>query len=602
MKKKLFGLLVLVLLSAPLQSLAAYNQGTAQSYLLAHASNPWSTMALAAVGANNVPSDYLKTISGTNAIDFAAPVLAMTAVGKDPRSFAGTDLVAKIESFKSNGQMGDPTTLNDDIFCLLALVSAGVPQADPNIVDVKNFLLAHQNANGGWGFATSGTSDSNMTSAGVVALVAAGVEPSDSHLQSALAYLKIAQNSDGGFTYDPASTFGTDSDSSSTSWAMWALTSLGIDQATVVKNNNTAAGYLESNQTAAGYFSYQNGSPEDAFSATTTAYAVIAMAGKTLPISIFSAGSGSGSGGSTSGNGFRIEGADSQVCSGTIVAITALDVVKNASTTCNFTYHIQTTSFGPYLNQINNDKAAGLVGWVFLVNNVAPQVGAGDYQLQSGDQVLWYYGDFSWLPSRISLSKTTIDHGSSTQATVESFSGGAWTPVSGATVFVNSQTITANSGGVAVVSPPDGNYKVFAEKTGFIRSNAVDLRVGSSAPGSVQLSVTISGSGRVEGSSIGFTVNPDSVDFGTLKPTQSSDKSVSVHNTGQTGLVMGATVSGDSVFTDNVTVAGTPWKTYSAFVPVNGSKDAGLSLAVPSGYNGGNGSKQGQIIFWATAQ
>ena len=286
--KKIIVLFILgTTLLLPSISKAAADLSTAQTYLTAHAENPWSTMALSALGASSIPSDYLKSISASSAIDYSAPILAITALNQDPRTFGDKDYVAELKKFHTNNQIGDESTINDDIFGLLALLSAGEPTSDSTITDAKNFILAHQQENGGWGFMTLGGTDSNITSAAIVALVADGISASDPVIQNALNYLKTTQNDDGGFTYDPDSPWGTGSDSSSTAWVLWALKSTGNDLADWTKSDHSPTGYLESNQIGDGYFQYQFGSGEDAFSAATTAYAVIALAGKTLPLHIF---------------------------------------------------------------------------------------------------------------------------------------------------------------------------------------------------------------------------------------------------------------------------------------------------------------------------
>ena len=127
-----------------------------------------------------------------------------------------------------------------------------------------------------------------------------------------------AQNQDGGFTYDPTSSFGTASDSSSTAWVVWALNSLKIDPTSWNKAENNPISYLESNQSSAGFFKYQAGSPEDTFSAVTTAYAVIALAGKTLPVKLSSSPAQTFA--------FRIEGKNETVCEGRAFGPTALDI------------------------------------------------------------------------------------------------------------------------------------------------------------------------------------------------------------------------------------------------------------------------------------
>lgn len=401
-RRFLFAVVVLGLVLPALPA-RAYDQVKAQSYLAAHSNNPWSTMGLFALGAASIPSDYLKTISGSTANDYAAPILAIAAIGQDPHTFGVVDYVAKLKSYYTAGQIGDATTLNDDIFGLLALDAAG-ESASPEAGGAQAYLIAHQNSNGGWGFATGGNSDSNMTAAAIVALRASGVAGADQAIVKALDYLKTAQNSDGGFTYDPASMYGTASDASSTAWVLWALTSSDVDQSTWVKDAHTPVQYLESTQAADGFFQYQAGSGEDAFSATTTAYAVIALAGKTLPLKVFSGTGQQGGSSTTQTFGFRIEGQISGICVGVAAGPTALDIVKNASTQCGFAYHIKDTSFGPYLDKIGSDEASGTTGWMYAINNKLPSVGAASYTLASGDTVLWHFGAFDWQPATGSTS------------------------------------------------------------------------------------------------------------------------------------------------------------------------------------------------------
>lgn len=406
MFKRVLYIMAVVGLLFPAVPVRAYNATGATTYLQAHSSNPWSTMALSALGAANIPTDYLKTVSGTTALDYAAPILAVTSVGQNPKTYGSTDYIAKLKSFYSNSQIGDATTVNDDIFGLLALVSSG-EAASSEAQGAKTFLLSHQNANGGWGFAVGGGSDSNMTAAAVVALIASGVPANDQVVTKALDYIKTAQNTDGGFTYDPASAYGTASDASSTAWVLWALASAGIDQATWAKSGHTPVEYLESTQAAGGFFQYQSGSGEDAFSPTTTAYAVIALLGKTVPLQIASTSGQGGTGGGAAPThfSFKIEGSTGVLCTGAVAGPTALDIVKNASSVCGFTYHVKDTSFGPYLDKIGTDEASGTTGWLYAVNNTLANVGADQFTLQSGDVVLWHFGAFDWQPTQTSTGQ-----------------------------------------------------------------------------------------------------------------------------------------------------------------------------------------------------
>jgi hypothetical protein len=358
------------------------------------------------------------------------------------------------------------------------------------------------------------------------------------------------------------------------------------------KSGQTPTGYLESNQTNTGYFKYQSSSSEDAFSAVTTAYAVIALAGKTLPLKIAF---------QVSKFPFRIEGKSNTVCAGEAEGPTALDIVKNASQICGFTYHIAATSFGPYLDRISDDAAAGLIGWIYLVNFSAPSVGAADYVLKPGDSVLWFYGDYNWKPSRLLLSGTEINSGQSSTATVEYFDSNSWIALTDAQVKFGTDQIVTNGSGQASVTAADGFYQVFAEKDGFIRSNSVLLKIGnpSSTQVSLQLNVV---KGQVKGSTISFTVDPSSLDFGNLSAGQSNSKTLTVTNTGTTNITMEDAVSGDDIFISNLKLDNASWQSFHKNVATSQVENVNAGITVPVNYAGGEGSKKGSITFWAVAQ
>ncbi len=394
MKKKLVSLSIVLslLVSVFLVQSAHGDVNSAVTYLKTKTVNPWVTMALVANGESpNV--DYLKTTSGSSATDYEAPILALSAVGKDPKTFPDTDLVAALKTFHTGGQIGSASTLNDDIFGILALVAAGEPVNDPVVTDAKNFILVNQNANGGWSFAVGGDSDTNMTAVAIMALLSSGVPKTDSHIVNAVNYLKSAQNEDGGFPYDPVSPWGTDSDASSDAWVISAVNNLGEDPdgASWSKNGNSPVDHLLSLQAPGGYFEYQEGTGEDSFSPVTTSYAVIALTGKYYPVGTVSV--------PTIPNvDYKIEGSAGTVCEGSVNALNALNLVVIIAPTCGFTYEIVDTSFGPYLKKIGSDEAHDLVGWLYAVNFVLPNIGAADYDLKNGDYVIWHFGDFDWQP------------------------------------------------------------------------------------------------------------------------------------------------------------------------------------------------------------
>ncbi|HEY7196160.1 MAG TPA: DUF4430 domain-containing protein [Gaiellaceae bacterium] len=91
----------------------------------------------------------------------------------------------------------------------------------------------------------------------------------------------------------------------------------------------------------------------------------------------------------------------------TVSGQTAFGALERASRLGEFFYHVSSTSFGPYVDQIGRRLAAGSTGWVFKVNNVSPPVGADAVKLRKGDRVLWYFARFgaSGGPKTLDLAK-----------------------------------------------------------------------------------------------------------------------------------------------------------------------------------------------------
>jgi len=289
---------------------------------------------------------------------------------------------------------------------LLALLSAVEPISDEVLSGARDFIVKNQNVDGGWAFALSSGSDTNMTAMAIMALLEAGASKTDANISKALIYLKSAQNSDGGFPYDPKSPFGTDSDASSDAWVLSALNKLGENLNDWKKDGQGLSEHLLSLQTPAGYFEYQKGSGEDAFSPITTSYAVIALSRKYYPVSKSAPAA-------DPAIGFKIEGKTKVYCEGEAQASDALELVKIAASNCNFTYNIKDTSFGPYLEQIGDDTVSGTDGWLYAVNFILPNIGAADYKLKSGDYVLWHFGAFDWQPQSTSITLKTKVGGTS---------------------------------------------------------------------------------------------------------------------------------------------------------------------------------------------
>jgi len=588
------SVLLLAGIIGTIKVIGAENQ-KAVDYISAKPQNAWITMALASAGQGNIPSEHLKNITGNNTNDYSSAILAITAMNEDPRTFGGSDYVAKLESFWDGSQLGDSSLLNDDIFGLLALISAGEPSLNPIVEGAKNYIISEQNPDGGWGWSPSAESDSNMTSASIMALISAGVSAFDPVIEKASDFLKTMQNDDGGFKYD-SSEWSLVSDSASDSWAISAIYAMGQNPSEWVKEASNPLNHLESLQDEAGFFHHQLGDQETSFTPTETAYAIIALEGKFFPLNIVQP---------TEVFSFRIEGSSEVICQGSVAGPTAMDVVKNAAVICDFDYDIEETQFGPYLTAIGSDAASGSAGWLYLVDFVSPPVGAADYNLSQGDEVLWYFGEFGLKPIKLEMN----NDGSTALLHVSFFDNSSWQDLSGAAIYVGGSDFITDSSGeasVSIASLVDGLYQIFAEKQEYIRSNKIILTVGEAPSGhQVGLSVNIARTQPLpkdDQNSIAFSVNPSDVNFGEMKAGSSKSKVLSLSNDGSQNINVNAQVAGADVFRSNISINGNIWNDFSAFVLKNDSLDIQLGLSVPDDYSGAFGQQEGGLTFWATTQ
>lgn len=345
-------------------------------YLKAQSQDAWTTMTLAAANEQSLDLAHLQSApeSQKSVTTYAKYILALTAAGENPTTFGNEDYVAALKSYFNNEQFGDPALLNDDVWAILALGSIGQENSS-QVESAKNYLLAWQNQDNGWGYATSADSDTNSTASAIMALLEAGLAVDSAEIVNAVAYLQASQNSDGGFPYSPISPWGTDSDASSDSWVISAIYKLGYNPESWVKNGHNPIEHLITLQASDGYFQYQEGSGEDPFSPVTTSYALLALLSQRYPLQT-----------ARNLHHLLIEGADSAICDTQVHGATPLEMVINGSQVCGYDYTIEEyAGLGLYLAEM-----AGETGWMYEVNETMPAVGASDYYLAAGDEVLWY--------------------------------------------------------------------------------------------------------------------------------------------------------------------------------------------------------------------
>jgi hypothetical protein len=152
----------------------------------------------------------------------------------------------------------------------------------------------------------------------------------------------------------------------------------------------------------------------------------------------------------------------------------ALDALESASAVGEFYYHVTTTGFGPYVDQVGRFPAVGQTGWVFKVNGVSPPVGADQVQLKEGDTVLWYWAQFGVAggPKALVLGRVAKTNCYRVRAQDDQ---GAFTAAVGAVLHVGTRTVRtqgANQAAVGCVGRHRG-LLVRATLAGAVRSNAL---------------------------------------------------------------------------------------------------------------------------------
>ncbi len=293
----------------------------------------------------------------------------------------------------------------------------------------------------------------------------------------------------------------------------------------------------------------------------------------------------------------RIEGENNNICDAKVKASSALDIIENGAKVCGYTYLIEESSWGPYLKKINEEEAHDLIGWLYFVNNELPSLGANDYILEPGDTVLWYFGEWGWKPTRLTLSGQKVAPGDNVEAKIEYFEDSLWKPLADALISVNNHTFTTNQDGEAdlIINTP-GVYQVFAEKSGYIRTERFSLTVGEGISKKVGLNVEIVPTSP----GIAFLINKEEIDLGALSPGEQKNEQLLLQNTGNIRIYFEGIVSGDNIFKENITLDGLDWKEFQTVINSASEKNVSVGLTIPNNWTS-FGIKEGELTFWGTA-
>lgn len=239
----------------------------------------WSAMAFGAdyQRARNIMRGGASLLDGigqavlSSATDGERQIMAVRAAGVNPRLFDGRDLVAELKSYYRQGQLGEPTLINDDVFGILALLAVEEPVRAPEISGAIAVVLAAQETDGSWG-------DVDMTAAAVQALRAyvdqGGSVATGGAIDRARGYLRGQQDKYGGWGENSATT----------AWTIQAIVALGEDPDDWENSDGlTPWQALLRYQNSNGGFGWKSESDVSSF---MTAYAVPALLGVPWPITL----------------------------------------------------------------------------------------------------------------------------------------------------------------------------------------------------------------------------------------------------------------------------------------------------------------------------
>ncbi len=589
----------------------------------------WIAMAIAAAGENphdwqvggNSIVDYLAANAGdaSSSTDYSRMILAITASGEAPTGFGGSDFVSLLEGTYDDvtQQIGDAASLNDDAFGVMALVAAGHSQSSQIVADSVSFILASQNGDGGWGYTVGSDSDADMTSAVIMALMAAGELASSAPIVSALAYIKSTQQDSGGFLSWGSTNAETDS------WAINALVACGEDPNGAGWSStadNTPVDDLLTYQQPGGEFYFQGGVP-GAWPPQTTAKAIVALLGEYYPVVTLEP---------TGEEGYsvdvRIEGQSSTIWSGEVTVTesfitatnsglayyfedpTALGALDEASELGGFAYETTDEWGSPFITSIGGEASTATSAWLYRVDYVSAQVGAGDFILGETApptpphrEILFYYiSDNNWgaLPLKIEVDNVEPELSEQFTVTVSEYNDGTgdWSPCEGATVYADTSYTTGALGTVDITVDTDATLGIYAEKDSFIRSNRVIVTVGtgSGATSEVGLTTTVI-------PAIAITVEPGSLDFGELGPRDTSDPQlITITNVGAWDVEVTSETAGAAgdLYFEGLAINGDLWDLFSEIINRGDYAECSATLTVPESYTG-VGEQSGTVIFWA---
>ncbi len=228
-----------------------------------------STKQVSSVIKDTVLSYEPSSNSQAATTEIARHILALIAVGENPRNTNGINFIERLQATEHNNQYGSVDYVHDDIFAGLALLASGESAQSEVVKLAVTAASAGMNSDGGVSYAVAiNTSDVDTTAYYIQLLQAVGGH--NKPLRKATHYLTHQQNLDGGFGYSNHSV----SNASSTAVALQALGERGL---VLARNKRTGFNFLEAVQRDNGAFQYDLHDTTASLETLNTAYALSAL-------------------------------------------------------------------------------------------------------------------------------------------------------------------------------------------------------------------------------------------------------------------------------------------------------------------------------------
>jgi len=513
-------IIALLVTLVPVNLLAAGNTGTLDSvvnYYKMHKTNLdswWELAALKGAGQNlndgtwTLPQWKSEDLPANTAqpTDYSGCILGLLAMNENPaNAMGGRNLLVELAGKQgTNGSFGNGV-VNMHIWSMIALDAADGTYNKQNAV---TWLLSQQKTDGG--FTLSGSSgDPDITGMALEAL-SRYKEQADvsTAIAKAVSFLKNIQCVSGGF-----SSLGTEN-LNSVATVISGLVSVGQDVTSDSWKNNghSILDALISYQLSDKSFCYQKGQGTNLLA---TAQSLIALGDINAGKSVFQRLNITQQSPTAKNIHVRVEGSSSNILDKDISvtsAVYAMDALKQTLDSQHISYDIQNAIYGQYIKSIENEtagKLGGYDGWLYLVNGVMPSVGAGDYKIIDGDNLVFYYGMYppDTLVPQVNIQPTQPKVGDDLTVIVTSsyFDWGSNQTVQkkvyGAAVSFNGLTYTTNANGQIVIPSVSaaGTYILKVSKDnagsypGIVRTGSINVIYNNPLPKNIHV--------RVEGSS-----------------------------------------------------------------------------------------------------